>query len=612
MSPTRVLTAFICSMWVVRVSFHLADGDVVALIVTSITLVAALSIPICLPLLPRSGRRSVVLVTVQALLNYLPLLVTPEDWRAGASAFVAASVLLVVGGPLAWALFALIAIFEGVIAALLGLAPFYIYFAIVVPINLGLALYGLSHLADLLRRVRLERQEVAAKAEEVERLRLRHHVHALLGTSLSTVERLVEQTCGHADREVARKEISWAVAIARMALDSVRRLPAADGAAHVPPSVAHDSRIVHLATPILVLVHALFIGQAMANFAADATDRHVGDIAWFALVPVTFGLQAWHLLAMRMGLRPRGWAWTLTVQALTIYAPVIVGDASGINVSGFFGGLVLLYFAAPVSWLLCAVICGIAGGHAWLAWGPTAGVYWFASMLTSALAVYGLARLARLVTELKRTQAELIQMAVLQERLRVGRDVHDFLSRGLVTIILNGELVLRLLDAEPVRANEQVIRMRDTARDMLVEMAWLSGSAQHLALTAELASARRALESAGADVRITHAPVPEPVGAVLAVVVREAVTNVLKHSTPVECHIDVTVKDGRARLRVANDGATRRGLPRTITRTPGAGLENLRVRLAAVGGDLTSVKRRDRFELVAEASVDHENLTSTR
>ncbi|TMR95459.1 hypothetical protein EJK15_28545 [Nonomuraea basaltis] len=509
-------------------------------------------------------------------------------------------------GPSAWLIVGLITVVEGAMASALDRAPVHVYYAVVAPLSLGLMLYGLSRLADLLDHVQRERSELAARAREVERLRLWRHVQHLVVSSVAAVEHLARQARRQGDEEAVRREVSRAVAIARKVLNRVRSLPLADGPIPVPPR-DHDARIVWLATPILVVTHMLFIGQSLFNFAADeALDPGSGGVGYLALLPATFALQFWHLAALRVGRRPRGLGWTLPAQAMTIYVPLVDGETSGLLVSGFFAGVVLLCARAPVSWPLCVAICGIAAVEGWLTRTPLLAGYQFCSALATALAVYGLTRLVALVTELRRTRAELVELVALRERLRVGRDVHDLLGRGLTTIVLHGELTLRLLDTDPSRAMGQLDQVTQAARAALSDTARLSAPDGRLSLAAEVDSARAVLESIGAAVRIDATAVLGPAEPVLAVVLREAVTNVLRHSTPGECLVEITVEDGRVRLRVANDGAA------PASGEPSTGLRSLRARLAAIGGELTTTRTGDRFELLARTPVDHEDLTPTR
>ncbi|MFI7632774.1 sensor histidine kinase [Nonomuraea sp. NPDC049400] len=613
MRPVALLAWFLCALWGIRVSSHLDQGADPTLVVLAVTLVALLQQPISLPGRPPVTRTW--LLVAQGLVNYLPLLVTPDAWWTGGTAFVAASILLVVRGRRAWVLFTLVAALEGVVAFLLGRGAADVYHSIVAPITAGLVLYGLSDLIGLAERVRQERDELATRAGEVERLRLWRHTRGLLLTSLSTAERLVNRARSQ-QGEAAKRDIARAVGIARETLARVRSLPAAPD----PPPVAlpaYDWRVVRLAGPSLVLVHAIFVGQAVFNLTAQGVPLGAGEVVGVALLPVTFGLQLRHLAAARAGDRSRGWHWTLPLQALATYLPVALGAESGLIVSGFLGGVVLLYLAAPVSWLVCAMIVGVAGVSGTFSWGPVTGAYFACSTLFTSMGVYGLTRLTGLVVELRRTQAESVQLAALREQLRAGRDLHDLLGRGLTAITLHSELALRLLDADPVRAGAELERAAGAVRAARSETYGLRDAVPRLRLADELAAAEAALRAAGARVRTTADPLPDPLGAVLALVLREAVTNVLRHSSPAEVRIELTSTGGRVRLRVVNDGvdqavpATRAGGGGTslAVHRHGSGLRNLRARLEAVAGELTIARAGDRFELLAEAPVDHEVLT---
>ncbi|RSN51408.1 sensor histidine kinase [Actinomadura sp. WAC 06369] len=598
LSPARQVVVYICTLGVLRVCFQVGAAGAGPAITVAIAVVAALQVPISLP-----GRRrlSAALFPVQAAVNYLPLLVEADAWRTGGSGFVAASALLVVRGPAAWALLGLVAAGEGVLAAGLDRPPEDVFYAVTAPVNVGLMLYGLSRLADLLDEVRRERAELAARAREVERLRLWRHVRLMAASSVAHAEELALRA-GRADGAAMRGALAAAVAVAREALRRVRSLPHAEGA--VPaPSGDRDARIVRAATPILVVTHVLFVGQALVNFAVLGRSAAAG---YLALLPVSFALQSWHLVVLARGRRPRWLPWTLAAQAVTIYAPLAAGETSGLVVSGFFAGVVLLGAGPRAAWPLCAAVCAVFGADGWRVDGPLLACYQFSVALGTALAVSGMTRLVVLITELRRTRAELVEVAALRERLRVGRDVHDLLGRGLTAVVLHGELALRLLDADPGRAAGRCERMAEAARAALADIAALDAPDRRPSLAAEVDAARAVLESAGTAVRIDAAPVPGRAGDVLAIVLREAVTNVLRHGTPDGCAVEIAVADGRARLRVANGGAA------AASAEPGTGLRNARDRLAAIGGDLTAVRTGDRFELVARAPVAREDLTPTR
>ncbi|MFG2016861.1 sensor histidine kinase [Actinomadura geliboluensis] len=598
LTATRQVVVFICVMCATRVLFQMGAAGAGPAIVCGVVAAAALQVPISLP-----GRRrlSAVLLPVQAVLNYLPLLVEAEGWRAGGSGFVAASTLIVVRGPSAWVLLGLIAGAEGALAYALGHPPALVFYAVIAPVNIGLMLYGLSRLADLLDEVRRERAALAARAGEVERLRLWRHVRLTVAGSVTHVGELA-QRARREEAEAMRSTVAAAVAIARTALERVRSLPEPEDAIPVPAG-ERDERIVRSAAPILAAAHVLFIGQALVNFAARDGSA---DVGYLVLMPVTFALQFWHLAVLGTGRRPRWLPWTLAAQAATIYAPLAAGETSGLTVSGFFAGVVLLGAGARAAWPLCVAVCAVVAVDGWFAEGMLLACYQFSVALATAVAVYGLTRLVGLITELRQTRAELVETAALRERLRVGRDVHDLLGRGLTAIVLQGELTLRLLAADPARAADRREQMAEAARAALADITALGDPDARPSLDAEVDSARAVLESAGTSVRVEAVPVPGRAGPVLALVLREAVTNVLRHGTPDGCEVEIAVADGRVRLRVANGGAV------PASGGPGTGLWSLRARLADIGGELTAARTGDRFEIVARAPVDGEDLTRER
>ncbi|MGH3243428.1 MAG: sensor histidine kinase, partial [Spirillospora sp.] len=230
-------------------------------------------------------------------------------------------------------------------------------------------------------------------------------------------------------------------------------------------------------------------------------------------------------------------------------------------------------------------MAGVGGAAAALGLGTAAVVNYTVSTLVTGLVVYGLVRLARVVRELQVAGEELARAATVQERLRAARDLHDLLGHSLAAILLKCELARRLagIDAERARAElVEVVAMAEQAGD---DLRTATGGAADLSLDGEVASARSVLTAAGVDVeaKVGHA-VDGEVSVVLGTVVREAVTNVLRHSAATRCTI-VAERDGDAvRLVVENDGLDP-GAPRT---PPGAGIGNLTTRLASIGGTLNA------------------------
>lgn len=152
----------------------------------------------------------------------------------------------------------------------------------------------------------------------------------------------------------------------------------------------------------------------------------------------------------------------------------------------------------------------------------------------------------------RRTAAEL---ATARERLRLADDLHDILGHALEVVAFKSELAARLPD--PERARAEMEEVQRVARESLTEVRALVRDTRSIDLVTELAGARAALDSSGIVlvVRGDPATVGPTARNVLGRVLREAMTNVLRHAQPSRCSIEIDVTGGDARLVVVNDGA---------------------------------------------------------
>src|SRR5262249_54102377 len=158
----------------------------------------------------------------------------------------------------------------------------------------------------------------------------------------------------------------------------------------------------------------------------------------------------------------------------------------------------------------------------------------------------------QLAVQVEALRGELARIAVLHERVRVARDVHDLLGLGLSAIALKTDLVSRLIGRDYTRTRielEDLQRLCTTAR---TEVRVVTDDSHHLSLDGEIAWARTVLASTGIQIRTElhadspiHAQidpaVPARVDTVLAIVLREAVTNILRHSSASHCTIKTAV-----------------------------------------------------------------------
>jgi two-component system, NarL family, sensor histidine kinase DesK len=238
---------------------------------------------------------------------------------------------------------------------------------------------------------------------------------------------------------------------------------------------------------------------------------------------------------------------------------------------------------AAIGVAACAAVGVVVCAWHHLGYGATLAA--FGVPLLGGLFAYSAERRNVLMVKLNEARAELARTAVAEERLRISRDLHDLLGHSLSLIALKGELAGRVIESDPPRAAREIAELEAVARRSLAEVRQAVTGYRQPSLAAELAAARRMLASAGVDCRVdapgTYALPPE-VDALLAWTVREAGTNIVRHSGARHAGVTVTVTGTSASAELTDDGAgpgPGRGTP-TAGGGPGA------APIAGTGGDL--------------------------
>ncbi len=199
------------------------------------------------------------------------------------------------------------------------------------------------------------------------------------------------------------------------------------------------------------------------------------------------------------------------------------------------------------------------------------------------------------------------QLAVADERLRFAADLHDIQGHHLQVIALKSELATRLSDQDPAAAAAQMTEVQEHARTALADTREVVQGYRTTPLAEELTNATRVLEAAGVDGRLDPGAldgartVDEPGRELLGAVVREATTNILRHSHAHRARLTLNLDGDHARLGIHNDGAT------TVERPPGTGLADLQRRLDAAGGTLRWQLDDGWFTLTAQVPVQDQS-----
>lgn len=339
---------------------------------------------------------------------------------------------------------------------------------------------------------------------------------------------------------------------------------------------------------------------------ADDTNADLHKAPWFAL-----GYLMFLFLPFLFVREPGGAMFAATWLSALLFVPVFFGFYRGgrrfrriaigfAALLGFAvfpfnpGGNTFLIYAIAMAGhalpsrravLLCAALlaalCGQVvwlGGQQWL-WGFFA-MTAVIGVMVLASGLYARDR-ERRNAELKLNQDEIKRLARLAERERIGRDLHDLLGHTLSLVAIKSELAGKLFERDPRAAREQIREVERVARDALAQVRQAVSGIRAAGLEAELAAARLALLSGEVrlDQRLAPVELAPEVETALALALREAVTNVLRHARASRVEVELAREDGFAVLGISDDGLG--GVA-----SDGHGLAGMRERLAAVGGAL--------------------------
>ena len=283
------------------------------------------------------------------------------------------------------------------------------------------------------------------------------------------------------------------------------------------------------------------------------------------------------------------WCKNTSLQLLAVSALVLLGVLyapynAGASCFFIFAAALLPYILERdlVVVSLIAVILAVVALDTWLA--HLSGWFLFyaagLSLIVGGTNIY-FAQRTRMYYKLKTANAEIEHLAKVAERERIARDLHDILGHTLSVIILKSELAGKLIDRDPERAKTEIADVERTSREALAEVRSTIRGYRANTLSAEIKQATSALQTAGVTVNsqlaeVSLTPAQE---SVVALVVREAVTNVVRHAGARNCWLRLMPQNGNCLLEIHDDG-------RGGGADEGHGLRGMRERIEALGGTL--------------------------
>ncbi|MEU8970186.1 sensor histidine kinase [Streptomyces monashensis] len=357
-----------------------------------------------------------------------------------------------------------------------------------------------------------------------------------------------------------------------------------------------------------VLVKALWIGVWLVFLSSPVHDLVAGDHTESATVAGALGLAAFVGAYLTLVFRNMGRPFTNPPFVVTLLAVMgLLAPLLNYTLGNAWEGLFVYVSVAcgatlpmrAASWAIpaTAVVMYLIALH-------NGQPGWDDSLLLVFLigfAMVGVGQLVRTTIELRKARATVAHLAANEERLRLARDLHDLLGHSLSLITLKSELAGRMLPDHPDKAAQQVADIEQVSRQALVDVREAVSGYRRPRLAAELAGTKVALTAAGVTADVPAEPdlagVPEESESALAWALREAVTNVVRHSGADRCLVQLTHRqtlDGPVlELSVEDNGSGGTGV------VPGNGLTGLTERLEKAGGSLEAGRAKHGFRLLA-------------
>jgi two-component system sensor histidine kinase DesK len=352
------------------------------------------------------------------------------------------------------------------------------------------------------------------------------------------------------------------------------------------------------ATSHLVL-SGLFATQLAGIFTARIP-RH-GFALGLALVTtgLLFGLQLW--IAWRGAARwpRRRRLGGLLALAVLTYLPLAALRVEWPGMAGFLAGSILILRPTRTSWVLFGlVVASMLLTPLGLGMDARDATFLMTASLSSGLTVFAVYQLRLVAKRAQGAGTQLAQVTSVRDRERFSMDLHDILGYSLSAITLKAELTRKLVGSDPALAQDELAEVVELARQAAADVRLMASGYSSISLAREAGSAASLLSAACITPRVAIdcGVLDDEVDAVLAIVLREAVTNVLRHSAARNCAIVANQEDKMITLKVINDGVSQPVKPGT----GGRGLHNLARRLEVIGGELsTEDSHDDQFSLLA-------------
>ncbi|CCH30478.1 sensor histidine kinase [Actinosynnema sp. NPDC047251] len=329
-----------------------------------------------------------------------------------------------------------------------------------------------------------------------------------------------------------------------------------------------------------------------------------------ATVPLWFGYALAVLIGLPLAVRRK---WPLAVFGVVVVAQTVATTVH-ITLEPFVPTAFALYMVAAVvahkravGALVCSLVLSAVSIFIGEPWPDDIGLAAFVVLLSGGAWALGRSTQVRRGYA-ERQAAEHAARAVVDERMRIARELHDVVAHSLSLIAVKAGIANHVAAEQPEQAQEALQVIETASRSTLVEMRRLLGvlrsdSDAELAPMPGLADlpgllGRASMAGVPVELSVTGGQLPEAVGLTVFRIVQESVTNVVKHAAPARCAVVVEVGEAAVRISVTDDGPGERVLGST---GGGHGLIGMRERVAVYGGTFSAGPRGDGgFQVSAE------------
>jgi two-component system sensor histidine kinase DesK len=337
------------------------------------------------------------------------------------------------------------------------------------------------------------------------------------------------------------------------------------------------------------------------NSSTDALGSHPANVAWLPLALAVVAMQSFLVLT---AVRRRTPPWCRLIWlAIVVCVGVLIAAVGSADLPGLWfvaaAGAIVFPPRLGVQVLAASIVAfvALAIGFEFSPESPVAlTFYYVVSGVAGATGPFVATRLLGVVDDLARTRAQLALTAADEERRRLSRDLHDALGQGLSAIALKGDLALALLEKDAAAAQREIDSLTMATERLHAELPDIVAAGQAASYTVEVDRAERLLREAGVEVqrRGEPGPLPGAIDTALGWVVREAATNVLRHSDARRWTLHAGHGENAVWLEATNDRA------RPGSGPPGTGLVGMSERLQVIGGRVRTHSTPGRFTLRVE------------